>query len=289
MRPWPEGQREERAADSSHSQVLGKTEAMRASVVIPAFNAARTVERAVAAGVSQGVEVIVCDDGSTDETAEVAQRAGAVVLRLPHRGQSHARNAGIDRTSSDVVVFCDADDWLADDAVSRMLAAFEPEVGVVAGRVEVVGEAEPRWWPNKDFAKDTIGVSDLLSRNYIALGSAAISTDLVRELRGFDPSLDHATDHDLWIRAAARTRIRFIPDVLAYVDRSRPSFSSDRRAALSERIEMLQRLAPDVATKEQVLPAIARTAEDLARISTSPFHKWLWKRRAAGWRRQVST
>jgi len=80
---------------------------LRASVVIPAYQAAGTIDAAVRSALqSDDVEVIVCDDGSTDATAAAADAVGdprITVLRLPHGGQSRARNAGIERARAAIV------------------------------------------------------------------------------------------------------------------------------------------------------------------------------------------
>ncbi len=87
----------------------------RFSVVIPAFNAESTIAEAVRAVLAQPVsagafECIVVDDGSQDQTADAAQRAGALVIRLPeNRGPSAARNAGIERARGEWIAFTDAD------------------------------------------------------------------------------------------------------------------------------------------------------------------------------------
>jgi glycosyltransferase involved in cell wall biosynthesis len=252
------------------------------SVVIPAFNAAGTIDRAVRAATGRKIEVIVCDDGSSDPTADVASKAGAKVLRLPHGGQSLARNAGLDAARAPVIVFCDSDDWLAPGAVSRFLGAFEPGVGAVGGRVEVVGEAKPRWWPPDDVVGN-LTVDDFLRANWIAM-PAAIRRDLALKLGGFDPVLSHTMDYNLWIRAAAVERVVMLPDIVGYVDRSRPSFSSDRDAALKDRLVMFDRLGAEVADRLDVEKAMARTASDMARRSSSPIERWRWRRRARRWK-----
>ena len=259
------------------------SEIVGASVVIPAFNASGTIERAVGAAADQDgvVEVIVCDDGSTDTTAEVAGEAGATVLRLPHGGQSVARNAGIERAAAPVIVFCDADDWLVPGAVSAMLSLFSREVGVVAGRVEVVGEDTARWWP-PETVHGEITVEDLLRANWIAM-PAAIRRDLARTVGGFDPALEHTMDYNLWIRAAAVARVVMLNEIVGYVDRSRPSVSSDRVGALKDRLVMLDRLGPEIASQSSVAAARSRTATDLAGVARSPLERWRWRRRASRW------
>src|SRR5687768_9263299 len=85
------------------------------SVVVPAFNAARTLPACLDTLIRQEVgepyEVIVVDDGSTDTTLAVAASYGPPVrvVRQPHRGPAAARNAGIRAASGEIVLFTDAD------------------------------------------------------------------------------------------------------------------------------------------------------------------------------------
>ena len=82
---------------------------MRVSVVIPARNESATVARVVRAVAGSAAEVIVVDDGSTDDTAGVAAAAGARVVSQPPLGKGLAMRAGLDAAAGDVVVFVDAD------------------------------------------------------------------------------------------------------------------------------------------------------------------------------------
>lgn len=92
----------------------------RFSVVIPAFNSAATLARAIESVRAQSWpahEIIVVDDGSTDATAGIATRFGDAVrlLQQPNSGVSVARNAGAAAATGDWLAFLDADDWYAPD------------------------------------------------------------------------------------------------------------------------------------------------------------------------------
>jgi len=94
----------------------------RFSVIIPAFNAAATLARAVESVRAQSWpahEIIVVDDGSTDATAEIARQLGDDVhlIRQPNSGVSVARNAGAAAATGDWLVFLDADDWYESDRI----------------------------------------------------------------------------------------------------------------------------------------------------------------------------
>ena len=94
----------------------------RFSVVIPAYNSAATLARAIESVRAQSWpahEIIVVDDGSTDATAEVARQFGEDVrlIRQPNSGVSAARNAGAAAASGDWLAFLDADDWYAPERI----------------------------------------------------------------------------------------------------------------------------------------------------------------------------
>ena len=104
----------------------------RFSVIIPAFNAATTLTRAIDSVRAQSWpvhEIIVVDDGSTDDTANVARRFGDAVrlIRQRNSGVSVARNAGAAAATGDWLVFLDADDWYAPDRIKLHAAWIEED------------------------------------------------------------------------------------------------------------------------------------------------------------------
>src|SRR5262245_7589054 len=106
------------------------------SVVIPTYNAAAFLAEAlesVRAQTRVPAEVIVVDNGSTDASAELAEAAGARVLRLERPGVSRARNAGIRAATQQWIAFLDADDlWQPDKLAAQWQAvAGCPEAGIV--------------------------------------------------------------------------------------------------------------------------------------------------------------
>jgi len=121
------------------------TEAPDVSVVIPAYNAAWCVAKAIESVLVQegaDFEIIVVDDGSTDDTAAVLARYGDAirVVRQRNQGLSAARNAGIRAAQGEFVAFLDADDWWLAGKLGQQLALMHtrPELGFcsTAARVE---------------------------------------------------------------------------------------------------------------------------------------------------------
>src|SRR4051794_5813716 len=108
------------------------------SVVIPTYNYARFIERALVSVLGQThrpAEVLVIDDGSTDETATVVDRYATRVryLRQENSGVSAARNAGVESSTGDLVAFLDADDEWVPNKLELQVEALtkRPEAGLV--------------------------------------------------------------------------------------------------------------------------------------------------------------
>lgn len=108
------------AADRMNGVRSGKPDAPRFSVIIPAYNSAATLARAVESVLAQSwpaYEIIVVDDGSTDDTLQVARKFGdkVLVIQQPNAGVSVARNRGVEAANGDWLAFLDADDWYYPD------------------------------------------------------------------------------------------------------------------------------------------------------------------------------
>lgn len=112
------------------------------SVIIPAYQAENYLSEAVDSVKMQewpgSVEIVIIDDGSNDETLRLAQALGDIVLTQSHAGAAKARNAGIQASSGDWILFFDADDILAPGAVSALQKPFEmnPALAVVFGKAQ---------------------------------------------------------------------------------------------------------------------------------------------------------
>ncbi len=114
------------------------------SVIVPAYNEKEGIEAAVrslAAGDHPRIEVIVVDDGSTDNTAELAERLrlpNVRVIRKPNGGKPSALNTGVAFASHDLIVMVDGDTIFEPDSIRKLVQPFgDPSVGAVAGNVKV--------------------------------------------------------------------------------------------------------------------------------------------------------
>lgn len=213
----------------------------RVSIVVPAYNAAQTLERTLQSLRDQSEaawEAIVVDDGSGDETLGLARRIAAAdarirVLSQANGGVSRARNAGLAAARGDWVLFLDSDDYLHRHALRRLLGAAEhnPQAKVVCG-VGVRVDGEGRNWPFPKFdLSNAFGV--LSGECALVIHSAIVQREVVEAVGGFDEGLKSAEDWDLWQRVA-RTGAQFrqIDDVVAYYQ-SQPGSLSKRIGELA--------------------------------------------------------
>ena len=180
-----------------------------ATVVIPCFNQSRFLGDAIESALRQTVrpiEVIVVDDGSTDDTPSVAARYdGVTYLRQRNGGAPSARNHGFRQSRGEFVVFLDADDRLLPDAVALGIAALRdrPEWAFVTGHVQLIDAAGTSvGTPAQDHAAGD-QFTALLRSNYIWTPGAVIYRRASLDTSGpFDASARASADYELNLRLA---------------------------------------------------------------------------------------
>ena len=176
------------------------------SVIIPTYNFGRFVTMALESALAQtypAKEIIVVDDGSTDDTASrLAPYEGRVrIIVQPNRGLSAARNTGIRAGRGDWMALLDADDVWHRDKLTMQMAAVQQ-----LGEVGLVGS--PAADPLPDRLPDPeilwLGVRDFLLSSPFGPSSALIRRSHLESVGLFDESLCGAEDRDLWLRLASR-------------------------------------------------------------------------------------
>jgi len=176
--------------------------APRISVIVPCYEMGRYLPDAVASIEAQGrddVEIIVVDDGSTDDTPEVIAALGdrVVAIRQDNAGPAAARNRGLAVARGELLAFCDADDlWPAGKLalqVGRLDA--EPELDILLGRIQYVavdgGEVPTMEYENADAKTAT----------HVHLGSGVYRRRALETVGSFDESLRFSEDVDWFLRA----------------------------------------------------------------------------------------
>jgi glycosyltransferase involved in cell wall biosynthesis len=186
----------------------------RCSIVMPAFNVEAYISEAVQSVLAQSVtdwELLVVDDGSSDGTVQAVQAfqdPRLLLIQQAHAGVGAARNQGIAESSSDIIVFLDADDRLRPGALAQLMGALAQTSlaclaygeGVVMNTAgQVFGAASgpllarrPSGWV----------LRDILQSNFILTGGVCVRMDCLRKVGYFQTSLLQGQDWELWCRLA---------------------------------------------------------------------------------------
>jgi glycosyltransferase involved in cell wall biosynthesis len=221
------------------------------SVVMPAYNVAWCVGRAVDSVLAQNHptrELIVVNDGSTDDTRAVLRRYGdrITVVDQENRGMCAARNVAIRRARGAYVAFLDADDWWLPEKLGCQVELLEsrPEIGFcsTAARVEDENGRLLNLWRCR--SGRTRMLETLFAENAaIAGGCSAVVArrELVERVGLFDESLRGFEDPDLWIRLAAVSGYACIDEPMAIILRREKSVSRNVEAMRSSTLRSMHK------------------------------------------------
>lgn len=261
------------------------------SIVIPAYNVEKYIISAVRSALSQTIsdlEVIVIDDGSTDETGS---SAGCIkderlrIIRQQNAGLSAARNAGVQASKGKYVGFLDGDDiWFATKAEEHLKvmdsdpglgitfshSAYLDETGQSTGQLLVSTIRHPR-------------LKDMIVRNLVGNGSTPIIRRECLELAGpFDESLHALEDWEMWVRILGKTTFRaaLIPLVLTGYRIRTSSMTMDIEKWTRDCEQAVGRFAPHLPEKEETIRAsiLAENYRITCRKALSAGHYDLAKR-----------
>lgn len=195
------------------------------SVVIATYNMGQYVGGAVDSILNQSwqnLEVIVVDDGSTDDTEAQMQRfegdGRVVYVKTENRKQPKAKNRGLQEARGDFIAFCDADDMWEPEKLAHQIPAFEdPEVGVVYSSASAIDEngrvTTQHQGPVPDRPSGYI-TDQLITHNCVPFGTAVIRRQAVEDSGMFDESIRMGIDWDLWLRYSIKWKFHHVPERL---------------------------------------------------------------------------
>ena len=215
------------------------------SVIIPCFNHGkylRTSIRSVLRQTYKQVEIVVVDDGSTDNTRRIAQRFTKVkYIYQNNQGLSAARNTGIDYCNGTFLVFLDADDWLMPEAISINIRHLHqnPEAVFVSG-------AHKKVYKNKIIPEiqKPIGLDpyhQLLHQNYIGMIAAVMFRRGIFDHFCYDVSLKSCEDYDLYLMITRdHPVVHHIEDLARYLIHNN-NMSGNKELMLHNVVKVLSR------------------------------------------------
>ena len=253
------------------------------SVVLPTYNRAALLREAIASVRAQTFtdwELLVIDDGSTDDSAAVIREAARTdrrirALRGPHRGVSAARNLGIEHAQGAYVAFLDDDDFWTPEHAARQLAQLSahPEWAFV------YTQAELRYEYGSTKLRHPLATTFemLLEKNTIAVPAVLARRTILLEMGGFPVVMRVSEDVNLWLRISARYPFGVIEEPLTVCRQSLARNDARYREAIENHLHTLAQLARTVTTASRRHLVRQHTAKErykLARFYREQGRAW---------------
>ena len=210
------------------------------SVIIPTYNRSQKVARAIQSVLDQSfgdLEIIVVDDGSTDDTYQCLDRLRSSITyirQLVNRGVSAARNRGIKSSLAPWIAFLDSDDYWLKDKLQVQMEFLHRNSGSVACQTEEIWirggrRVNPRRRhrkPSGDIFKQSLKLC------LVSPSSVMVKRALFDEVGLFDETLQAAEDYDLWLRISCRYPVHLIDRALTVKEGGHPDQLSQRFAGM---------------------------------------------------------
>lgn len=241
----------------------------RVSVVIPAYNSGHCISEAIESVLGQSFkdfEIVVVDDGSTDDTSEIVERYPEIrYFYQSNQGPSAARNKGVVESRGDYIAFLDADDALLEDSLQLRVAFLERHGDVDLVFSDLIRFCEPKGRPeihlkeNGFIHKFTDAITShkgseyvfgkaytemaLKHHPFIKTPTVMVRRKAVNGHHGFNTDLHIAEDVDLWLRIADAGKLGFIDAPLAVWNNYRSMMTSSNTKLLEETIKYYKSMA----------------------------------------------
>lgn len=235
------------------------------SVIIPTFNHSRFVSDAINSVLAQtykNLEVIIVDDGSTDNTREVLKKYGSKIKYIyqNNKGLSAARNIGIKFSKGEFIAILDADDiWLSRklELQMKMMEECTSSTGVVSCGVYIIDEEGKiiKEFVRKNYLSKINFFNELIIKNIVSGGgSCALIRRVCFEKVGmFDENLKSAEDWDMWLRISKYFDIKYVEIPLVKIRVSERSMSSPINVSkmLKNELQVLKKVFSDKSLKKK--------------------------------------
>ncbi len=201
---------------------------MRFSIIIPLYNKARYVAKAIDSVLSQtfpDYELVIMDDGSQDDSFNVATQAiegegQCHIHRQQNAGVSIARNSAVSLSHGDYLCFLDADDWWDPTFLEHMSGLINdyPEAGIYGTNYTIVNETKQktRVAPvavGDNFKRGYINYCEVYAKNLVMplwTGAVCVPRRVYDEMKGFPEGIRLGEDFLLWIRVAMKYKVAFL-------------------------------------------------------------------------------
>ena len=217
------------------------------SVIIPTFNRRDYITTALDSVLAQtykDYEIVIIDDGSSDDTKEVLRPYQEAIRYFyqENRGISGARNRGIRESRGDYIALLDSDDYWLPEKLERQVECIreDSQFGMVATRCSSIGPDGTFRKKNRPGKSGWI-LNDIFRSNFIRTSSALITRKCLDTVGLFDESLPECEEYDLWLRIAKQYPIAFINEPLTVYTDNPHGVSTDSLTGRVIRIKVLEK------------------------------------------------
>lgn len=262
---------------------------MKFSVIIPLYNKARYVAKAIGSVLSQtfnDYELVIVDDGSTDQSAEIALQIietheNCRLINQANAGVSVARNNGVAVSDGEFLCFLDADDWWEPtflEEMTKLIAEF-PDAGIYGTNYTIVNETKRKTrvakiGVDKGFEKGYINYCQVYAKTmYMPLwtGAVCIPSSVFTENQGFPQGIKLGEDFLLWIRIALKHKVVLLNKPLSYYNQDVESMNRGVGRVYPPKEHMLWNLE-FLAAEEINNPDIKKLVDYLRTYGLMPYY-----------------
>lgn len=252
----------------------------KVSILVPTYNCSKYLPKAIESALKQtyqDFEIIIINDGSTDNTADIVQQfvnnnPGKIkYIYQENKGLAVARNTGLDAASGEYIALLDADDcWLPHrlaDGVKIMQA--NPDVGLVHGnitRISPTDEIIDTPIRETQYLNGHIFENIYLRKAHISCPTVLFRKECCKTAGVFDPELTRlgCEDRDLWLRIAKKYKFLYLDQVLSYYRVSDTSMSQNVEKMTKARLYVIDKYCPPNAQDKTLRnKALAKIYHDL--------------------------
>ncbi|MBP0018240.1 MAG: glycosyltransferase [Cyanobacteria bacterium SBLK] len=220
------------------------------SVVIPAYNAEKTIAKTIQSVLDQtfkDFEIIVINDGSSDRTLEIVESfvdSRIQIYSYPNTGAAISRNRGISLASGEFLALLDADDlWTADKLTAQFQALQDySEAGVAYSWTDYIDESDRFVRSGLHLSANGNVLPELLVHNFLENGSnPLIRSPIIQEVGQFDPHLLASMDWDFYLRLANFCHFIVVPRPQVLYRISTTSITTDVRRQEKESLKVIEK------------------------------------------------
>ena len=249
---------------------------MNVSVVIPLYNKAATLERALSSALGQAyapAEILVIDDGSTDGGGARVQSVADPRVRLIRQtngGVSAARNRGVHEAQSDWVAFLDADDEWLPGFLDQLCSAArqDPDVGTVFSNMRL-SNSNTAWLGGQRGGRLDNYFDFFVAHQGHGMSSSStlVKRRLLQQVGGFPQGVTHGEDLDTWARLAWEAPVAYVAEVLAiYHVTGSPRAMDVSHTVIAAGLQRCLRSARDRLRQHRVSPSLRRATRSYAQM-----------------------